>query len=209
MENRRSIMKRLTPFTLSAALVALVCLPVWAQQVEVDTPRAEVQVGNDNDNTVNPQHDDKQKYATPVRVSQLIGMDVRNHENEDIGDIEDLVIDPKSGQIRYAAISMGGFLGLGDELFAVPWKAVKVRVEADDRDEYVAVVNIDKARMENARGFDQDNWPNFGDERWQRENDKRFHIEVDARNPEGRDVDVNVERRNGRVLPRVEVERDR
>lgn len=205
-------MKRLTPFGLAAALVALVCLPVWAQ-VEVDTPRADVNVGNNqqavDNNRANVDQDRQVKQAKPVRVSELIGMDVRNHENEDLGDIEDLVIDPKSGQIRYAAVSMGGFLGLGDELFAVPWSAIKVQLEADDDDDYEAVVNIDKQRMENARGFDQDNWPNFADERWQRENDKRYQIEVDARNPQNRDVDVNVERREGRVLPRVEVERNR
>lgn len=199
-------MKRFSQFGLATALAGLVCLPVWAQ-VQVETPRADVNVGNSESADVDRERE--VKHAKPLRVSELIGMDVRNHENEDIGDIEDLVVDPKSGQIRYAAVSMGGFLGLGDELFAVPWNAIKIKVEADDADDYVAVVNIDKQRMENARGFDQDNWPNFADERWQRENDKRFHIDIDTRNTEDRDVDVNIERREGRVLPRVEVERNR
>lgn len=205
-------MKRFAPYGLTAALAALVCLPVWAQ-VEVDTPRADVNVGNNQAPVQNEATEVEQnrqvKQAQPLRVSELMGMDVRNHENEDLGDIEDLVVDPKTGQIRYAAISMGGFLGLGDELFAVPWNAIKIQREADDDDDFEAVVNIDKQRMENARGFDQDNWPNFADERWQRENDKRYHIDIDTRNPEGRGVDVNVERREGRVLPRVEVERNR
>src|SRR5262245_21409012 len=55
-----------------------------------------------------------------VRASEIIGTSVKNKAEEDLGSINDLVIDPVDGQIAYAAVSMGGFLGVGDKLFAVP-----------------------------------------------------------------------------------------
>lgn len=202
-------MKRRTQFGLAAALAGLICLPVWAQ-VQVETDRAQVQVGNNTaDETRASANQDHAKHKVQtLRVSELIGLDVSNHENEDLGEIEDLVVDAKTGQIRYAAVSMGGFLGLGDELFAVPWNAIKIGVEDDDPDDYIAVLNVDKQRMENARGFDEDNWPNFGDQTWQRENDKRYQIEVDPRNPD-RDINPEIERPADRTpRPNVEVQID-
>jgi sporulation protein YlmC with PRC-barrel domain len=114
--------------------------------------------------------------ANLVRASQLIGVDVRNAQNENLGEIEDLVMDAGSGKIRYAALSFGGVLGIGDKLFAVPWNAMQIRRSTDN--EQFAVFNIDRQRLETAPGFSQDHWPNFADTRWSEEVDRFYSTDA-------------------------------
>ena len=58
------------------------------------------------------------------RGGTIVGMPVHNDAGKKLGKIEDLVVDLGTGKIRYAALSFGGFLGVGDKLFAVPWGAM-------------------------------------------------------------------------------------
>lgn len=91
----------------------------------------------------------------------LIGNDVYNFEEEDIGDIKEIMLDVSSGNIAYAVLSFGSFLGLGEKLFAVPWSALKL-----DTENKRFLLNISKDRLQNAPGFDKDNWPNLSDQTW-------------------------------------------
>ena len=91
----------------------------------------------------------------------VIGSKVVNAHNEDLGKIEDLVIDAGAGRIAYAVLSFGGFLGMGDKYFAIPWNAFHFNLK-----ENRAVLNVDKNKLENAPGFDKDNWPNMADSTW-------------------------------------------
>lgn len=79
---------------------------------------------------------------------------VVNRDGDDLGKFEDLMIDLGEGRIAYAALSFGGFLGMGDKLFAIPWQALTLRVH-----EHAFVLDIPKETLENAEGFDKDNWP--------------------------------------------------
>ena len=88
----------------------------------------------------------------------VIGSKVVNAQNEDLGKIEDLVLDAGAGRIAYAVLSFGGFLGMGDKYFAIPWNAFHFNLK-----ENRAVLNVDKKLLENAPGFDKDNWPNMAD----------------------------------------------
>lgn len=97
------------------------------------------------------------------RSTKLIGMHVKNSEGEDLGKIKDLVIDVDSGMVRYAALSFGGFLGLGDKLFAVPMRAL--RLAHKDNDTHF-VLHMDKDRLKNAPGFSDDAWPDFANPAW-------------------------------------------
>src|SRR5258706_14269369 len=54
----------------------------------------------------------------------LVGDDVYNQKGEDLGDIKEIMLDTKAGQVAYAVLSFGGFLGVGEKLFAVPWNAL-------------------------------------------------------------------------------------
>ena len=91
----------------------------------------------------------------------LIGNDVYNHNEEDLGDIKEIMLDVRSGRVSYAVLSFGGFLGMGEKLFAVPWNALTL-----DTVNKRFVLNVEKERLENAPGFDKDSWPNMADESW-------------------------------------------
>ena len=86
--------------------------------------------------------------------SSIVGTNVYNREGESLGDIKDLMIDTNTGRIAYAVLSFGGFLGIGDKYFAMPWEAFTI-----DTSNERFVLNVDKERLENAPGFNKDNWP--------------------------------------------------
>jgi sporulation protein YlmC with PRC-barrel domain len=109
-----------------------------------------------------------------VRASKIIGINVKNKADEELGTINDIVLDPADGRIAYAAVSMGGFLGVGDKLFAVPWEALECR---EVNGQHVAILDIDKQRMEHAQGFDQDHWPDMANEKWRMENDRPYRMQ--------------------------------
>ena len=92
----------------------------------------------------------------------LIGNDVYNHKDEDLGDIKEILLDINSGKVAYAVLSFGGFLGMADKLFAVPWSALKLDT-ANKR----FLLDVDKARLESAPGFNKDDWPDMADPIWQ------------------------------------------
>jgi hypothetical protein len=102
------------------------------------------------------------RYTVIVPAKKtVIGSKVLNAQNEDLGKIEDLVLDAEAGRIAYAVLSFGGFLGMGEKYFAIPWNAFHFNLK-----ENCAVLNVDKKKLENAPGFDKDNWPNMADSIW-------------------------------------------
>ncbi len=115
-----------------------------------------------------------------------------------------MVLDSRTGRVRYAAVTYGGFLGLGDKLFAVPFEAIKTKADRQDAGEYVLVLNVTQAQLEGAQGFDQDNWPNMADKNFAMELDRRYGVDRmrdRKRGSAGNDVDVD---RDG-----VDVNRDK
>jgi len=93
--------------------------------------------------------------APPVpKASTFIGSSVMNAQGENLGKIEDLVIDPATGHITYAALSRGSILGIGGKLFAVSWEAL--RLQPDGK---TFVLDIPKETLESASSFDRGNWP--------------------------------------------------
>ena len=91
----------------------------------------------------------------------LIGDSVVNAQEEDLGDIKEIMLDMQTGQVAYAVLAFGGFLGMGEKLFAVPWQALHLDT-ANKR----MVLNVDKERLKNAPGFDKDAWPDMSDVSW-------------------------------------------
>ena len=96
-----------------------------------------------------------------LAANTLTGDKVVNRQKEDLGTIEHLMIDLQSGRVAYAVLSFGGFLGMGDKLFAIPWSALTV-----DTVEKQFILNVDKKQLELAPGFDKANWPNMADRTW-------------------------------------------
>jgi len=66
--------------------------------------------------------------------------------------------------VSYAVLSFGGFLGMGEKLFAVPWNALTL-----DTKNKRFVLNVEKERLKQAPGFDTDKWPNMADQAWAKE----------------------------------------
>lgn len=93
----------------------------------------------------------------------LVGNDVVNSKNEDIGDIKEIMLDMADGKVSYAVLSFGSFLGMGEKLFAVPWKALKL-----DTEHKRFVLDVGKEKLQAAPGFDKDSWPNMADQAWAR-----------------------------------------
>jgi len=91
-------------------------------------------------------------------ASTMIGSEVKNAAGEKLGKIEDFVLELETGRIAYAVLSFGGFLHIGNKLFALPPKALNFNAEDGE-----FVVNIDKSILKNAPGFDKDNWPDVAD----------------------------------------------
>lgn len=117
----------------------------------------------------------------PFRASKLIGATVKNATGDDLGVIEDFVVDPTSGQTKYAVLSFGGFLGIGDKYFAIPWHALNLQRDSDDKFHFVLHVN--KERMKNAPGFDKNHWPDVGNPQWAVDVDNYFPAEQASLSP--------------------------
>jgi sporulation protein YlmC with PRC-barrel domain len=97
------------------------------------------------------------EFPKVLSASTLKNEKVVNAAGEDLGKMAEYLIDLKSGRIAYCVLSFGGFLGMGDKLFAVPWSALTL-----DTEKKCFVLNVDKERLKNAPGFDKDNWPDMG-----------------------------------------------
>jgi sporulation protein YlmC with PRC-barrel domain len=91
----------------------------------------------------------------------LMGNDVYNPQGDDLGDIKEIMLEVHSGRVSYAVLSFGGFMGMGEKLFAVPWTALTL-----DTVNKRFTLNVQKDRLESAPGFDKDNWPNMSDQTW-------------------------------------------
>jgi sporulation protein YlmC with PRC-barrel domain len=98
------------------------------------------------------------KYRRTLSAASLVGDEVVDQQGRDIGKIEELMIDVVTGRIAYAVLSFGGFLGIGDKLFAMPWSSLTV-----DETNKRFVCTVTKEQLERAPGFDKDNWPDMGD----------------------------------------------
>ncbi len=70
--------------------------------------------------------DPDKKYRRILAASTLAGDQVQNSAGEDLGKVDEIMIDIPAGKVAYAVLSFGGFLGMGNKLFAVPWSALRL-----------------------------------------------------------------------------------
>lgn len=94
-------------------------------------------------------------------ANTLTGNTVVNQKEEDLGEIQEIMLDMRTGKVAYAVMSFGGFMGIGDKLFAVPWTALTL-----DTVHERFVLNIEKDRLADAPGFEKDAWPDMADAAW-------------------------------------------
>jgi sporulation protein YlmC with PRC-barrel domain len=96
--------------------------------------------------------------ADSWRASQIIGTNVKNADDETIGEVKDLVVDLKAGEILAVVVSSGGFLGIGDNLSPVPVAALRY-----DEDAKAFKTKLTKTQLQDAPNFKNTDWPDYGD----------------------------------------------
>jgi sporulation protein YlmC with PRC-barrel domain len=96
-----------------------------------------------------------------MAADTLTGDDVYNDADEKLGEISDIMIDVPTGRVAYAVMAVGGVLGLGSKLLAIPWSALRL-----DSDKKCFRLDATLERVENAPGFDKDHWPSMADQQW-------------------------------------------
>ena len=94
------------------------------------------------------------------KASGIIGMDVRNHNDERLGKIKDVVFDLRSERVAYAVLGTGGLFER-QKLLAVPLSAFT----ASEDNKYL-VLRAEKSKLETATGIDRDNWPSVTNPSW-------------------------------------------
>lgn len=99
-----------------------------------------------------------------LTADSLKGDKVVNRQGEHLGKVEDIMLDLQKGCVSYVVVSYGGIMGMGDKLFAVPWQAFTI-----DEDKRAFVLEKSKAEIENAPGFDKDNWPDMTAEQFEQQ----------------------------------------
>lgn len=94
-----------------------------------------------------------------ITSDKVEGTAVYNTEGEKLGSIEHLVIDKRSGLVRYASLEFGGFLGIGSDRYPIPWSLLKYDTGLDGY-----VVPLRKAQLEAAPRYPQAQTPDYSDE---------------------------------------------
>lgn len=162
-------------FVATTAVALALALPATAQQSRSDDPvlrsqsdRAEREP---NQNRMNDQKrmseeaDERPTNAlTLADADSIQGSKVTNPQGERIGSIEDVVLDIKKGQVAYAIIGAGGFLGAGEHNVAVPWNQLKPTNEAQS-----FVLNVDKNTLQNAPAIERDKVARLEDQKVRRD----------------------------------------
>ena len=89
-----------------------------------------------------------------LTASSILGDKVYNSVDEQLGEIKDIMLNIDEGSIAYVVIESGGFLGMGQKYFAVPFSALLL-----DADRKTFILDQSKASLEDLPGFDKEHWP--------------------------------------------------
>jgi len=171
-------MKKIGTFTTTASIISLLLAPAAFAGQEQDTgkemgiPQTHKQApavpAQNDQGTLTPSAPPamkaqplKETETQHLKASKVIGFNVKNRQGEELGQIEELVIDPQDGRIAYAVLSVGGFLGMGDKLFAIPWEALTPMPEQQTFN-----LDVDKEKLAKAPGFDENTWPDMANREW-------------------------------------------
>lgn len=100
-------------------------------------------------------------YRRVLSATSLTKDYIYNHMNQEIGSLKELMIDVPSGRVAYVVLAVGGFLGLGERLFAIPWQLLTL-----DEDRKCFVMDVQKEQLERAPSLNPDNWPDMTDASW-------------------------------------------
>lgn len=109
------------------------------------------------------------EFSSNLWVAEIVGSDVRNRKNEDLGEVTDVVVNPENGEITYAVVTHGGFLGLGEDEVAVPWKHLHVTQDFD-----VVVLDMTEEQLEKAPEIDRGDKKQMQDPEWREQTNQYY-----------------------------------
>lgn len=137
-----------------------------------------------------PTHEtDRIQTGSPIKARRppslfgakaFLGDEVYNRSEDRLGKLKEFMLDLHSGRICYAVMSSGGFLGVGEKLFAIPWRALTL-----DEENACFVLNIAEERLMNSPGFDKRHWPDMSDAAWVQDIDTFYGIQPETRAEKG------------------------
>lgn len=119
------------------------------------------------------------KDCTFIRAGSVLTKGITNLQQQDVGEINDFVLDSKNGKIRYAAVTYGGFSGFGNKMFAVPFEALAVLPNNNHEQNHRFLLDVNQEQLDGATGFEQDHWPDFTDQEFLNKLDRRYNIHRD------------------------------
>jgi len=127
---------------LAISLATTITTPILAQSSSADSSAQE----HSSQSTVAAS-----EVSTPkeIRASKLLGINVTSKDGDSLGQVQDLILDPRTGKIRFALVGKGFTAGLGQSLIPVPWQAVKVHSERE------FALNVDKEKMKSVPSWSQ------------------------------------------------------
>jgi sporulation protein YlmC with PRC-barrel domain len=112
----------------------------------------------------------QRETSTMIAASKVNGTKVYNNAGEALGSIYDLMLDKQSGQVNYAIMSFGGFLGIGEKYHPLPWSELSYSIANDGY-----VVNLDKRTLENAPSFGTGDVPDWSSPTYRTGIDDYYH----------------------------------
>lgn len=101
---------------------------------------------------------DTQETARLISSEKVVGTPVYNRQDEHLGSVHSIMLDKVSGQVAYAVMSFGGFLGIGESYHPLPWRVLTYDV---NRGGYV--VDIDRHKLEGAPNYSANATPDWSD----------------------------------------------
>lgn len=109
----------------------------------------------DNRTGINHEGADANIPVQRLTATSIIGDRVVNRVDEDLGTIQNLMVNIQTGRIEYVVLESGSFLGIGGKLFAIPYQELSL-----DGIRKCFVLDRTKEYIKNSPGFDKDHWPN-------------------------------------------------
>lgn len=104
----------------------------------------------------------------------VIGMPVKNSEKQNLGDIEEIVVDIESGSIAHAVLSFNGFFGFSEKFFAIPWREFTLKHHKDGS---YFILDTDRDKLSAMAGFNKKDWPDMANDDWDAELDQLYQLD--------------------------------
>jgi sporulation protein YlmC with PRC-barrel domain len=106
-----------------------------------------------------------------ISSEKVDGTAVYNRNGDRLGTVDHLMIDKFTGQVEYAVMSFGGFLGMGESYNPVPWRSLTYDVNLGGY-----VIDTDRSRLESAPRYTTSDQPNWSDRAYTERVDDYWHV---------------------------------